>query len=262
MKHGQRNINNCPRPLLRSFNIFFGAAAKQNTGATKAAAKEARALMARLGVAPDRITVNAQISRAVKEGRLDEAIETFGRLLDGVRPALGVRGPHCVRGVGRLTRCAYPLILKFYSKGRDCDSSAPGVPVYVLPMNPSILRKLTLTLYIFAFRVGKSLGVWLRTCIFVSRTILEARKGTQHCSPLALLYLDQTLIISLSPSCSIRQCPHFVLKYPLAGGCSSITPLIFFRSISNSRYLFRSAHALALSNQSTPKHAAHFSSHL
>lgn len=84
------NVNNHPRPLPGSFNIFFGAAAKQNTGASKAAAKEARALMAHLGVAPDRITVNAQISRAVKEGRLDEAIETFGRLLDGVRPALGI----------------------------------------------------------------------------------------------------------------------------------------------------------------------------
>lgn len=83
-------INNYPRPLLGSFNIFFGAATKQNTGASKAAAKEARALMARLGVAPDRITVNAQISGAVKEGRLDEAIETFGRLLGGVRPVLGV----------------------------------------------------------------------------------------------------------------------------------------------------------------------------
>ena len=93
--------NNCSCPLLRSFNIFFTAAAKQNSAASKAAAKEARALMDRLGVAPDRITVNAQISRAGKEGRLDEAIETFERLLDGVR--LAHEGHVFARAVGRLT---------------------------------------------------------------------------------------------------------------------------------------------------------------
>lgn len=40
--------------------------------------------MSRLGVAPDRITINARIDHAIKQGKLDEAIETFEQALDGV----------------------------------------------------------------------------------------------------------------------------------------------------------------------------------
>lgn len=40
--------------------------------------------MAQFGVAPDRVTINAQIDDAIKQDRLDEAIETFERALDGV----------------------------------------------------------------------------------------------------------------------------------------------------------------------------------
>lgn len=40
--------------------------------------------MGRLGVAPDRITINAQIDDAIKQERLDEAIDIFERALDGV----------------------------------------------------------------------------------------------------------------------------------------------------------------------------------
>jgi len=45
--------------------------------------------MSQFGVAPDRVTINAQIDCAIKQGRPDEAIQTFQRALDGVsKPAL------------------------------------------------------------------------------------------------------------------------------------------------------------------------------
>lgn len=68
--------------------------------------------MDRLGVAPDRITVNAQISRAVKEGRLDEAIGTFERLLDGVR--IAHEGPIAFVPLVDLHCTVYTLILVLY----------------------------------------------------------------------------------------------------------------------------------------------------
>ncbi len=71
-------------PWRCSFNIFFSAAAKQNSSASRAAAKKAGKLMSQFGVAPDRVTINAQIDYAIKQGRPDEAIETFERALDGV----------------------------------------------------------------------------------------------------------------------------------------------------------------------------------
>lgn len=40
--------------------------------------------MSQFGVAPDRVTINAQIDYAIKQGRPDEAVETFERALDGV----------------------------------------------------------------------------------------------------------------------------------------------------------------------------------
>ena len=71
-------------PRCCSFNIFFSAAAKQNSSASRAAAKKAKKLMSQFGVAPDRVTINAQIDYAIKQGRPDEAINTFERALDGV----------------------------------------------------------------------------------------------------------------------------------------------------------------------------------
>ena len=61
----------------------------------------------------------------------------------------------------------------------------------ILVMNPSVLQNLTVILH-SAFGAGKSLGVWLCTCMFVSHMIMEAREGTQSCLPLVLLCLDQT----------------------------------------------------------------------
>lgn len=77
------------RPPPRcSFNIFFSAAAKQNSSTSRAAAKKARKLMSQFGVEPDRVTVNSQIDHAIKQGRPGEAIETFEQALDGVSAAL------------------------------------------------------------------------------------------------------------------------------------------------------------------------------
>lgn len=67
-----------------SFNIFFNAAAKRNTDRSRAAVMKARELMIQWGVAPDRVTINAQVNHAIKEGRLDEAIDMFEKALDGV----------------------------------------------------------------------------------------------------------------------------------------------------------------------------------
>ncbi|CAM9605381.1 unnamed protein product, partial [Hapterophycus canaliculatus] len=75
-------------PDAYTFNIFFNAAAKENSCASRAAAKKARQLMAQIGVAPDRITINSQIDDAIKQDRLDEAIETFERALDGAFPGV------------------------------------------------------------------------------------------------------------------------------------------------------------------------------
>ncbi|CAM9143566.1 unnamed protein product [Scytosiphon promiscuus] len=76
------------KPDVYTFNIFFNAAAKENSCASRAAAKKARHLMAQFGVAPDRITVNAQIDDAIKQERLDEAIEMFERAVDGGFPGV------------------------------------------------------------------------------------------------------------------------------------------------------------------------------
>lgn len=63
----------------------MGAALKHNTRASAIAAAKAQALMVEWGVAPDRVTINARISAAIKQGRLDEAIEIFDKALNGVR---------------------------------------------------------------------------------------------------------------------------------------------------------------------------------
>lgn len=44
--------------------------------------------MSQFGVAPDRVTINAKIDYAIKQGRPSEAIEIFERALEGVSPAL------------------------------------------------------------------------------------------------------------------------------------------------------------------------------
>ncbi|CAM9125160.1 unnamed protein product [Ectocarpus fasciculatus] len=75
-------------PDAYTFNLFFSAAAKTRSSASRDAAKKAEQLMSRLGVAPDRITINARIDHAIKQGRLDEAIETFERALDGDFPGV------------------------------------------------------------------------------------------------------------------------------------------------------------------------------
>lgn len=73
-------------PLYR-FNIFFSAAAKQNNPSSRAAVQKAQQTMLQWGVAPDRVTINAQINYAIKEGRLEDAIETFEQALNGVSQA-------------------------------------------------------------------------------------------------------------------------------------------------------------------------------
>ena len=40
--------------------------------------------MKQWGVAPDRITVNAEIDGAIKRGRLEEAVDIFEKTLNGV----------------------------------------------------------------------------------------------------------------------------------------------------------------------------------
>lgn len=40
--------------------------------------------MKQWGVAPDRITINAEIDRAIKRGRLEEAVDIFEKMLNGV----------------------------------------------------------------------------------------------------------------------------------------------------------------------------------
>lgn len=66
------------------FNILLGAASKQHTAASKAAAKRAEELMVQWGVAPDRVTINSKIKHAIKQGNLEEAIDIFEQALDGV----------------------------------------------------------------------------------------------------------------------------------------------------------------------------------
>lgn len=44
--------------------------------------------MSQFGVAPDRVTINAQIDYAIKQGKPSEAIEIFERALEGVSLAL------------------------------------------------------------------------------------------------------------------------------------------------------------------------------
>ncbi|CAM9296218.1 unnamed protein product [Ectocarpus sp. 4 AP-2014] len=75
-------------PDAYTFNLFFSAAAKKRSSASRAAAKKAEHLMSHLGVAPDRITINARIDHAIKQGKLDEAIETFEQALDGDFPGV------------------------------------------------------------------------------------------------------------------------------------------------------------------------------
>lgn len=44
--------------------------------------------MSQFGVAPDRVTINAQIDYAIKQGKPSEAIEIFEQALQGVSPIL------------------------------------------------------------------------------------------------------------------------------------------------------------------------------
>ncbi|CAM9131809.1 unnamed protein product [Ectocarpus sp. 12 AP-2014] len=75
-------------PDAYTFNLFFSAAAKKRSSASRVAAKKAEHLMSHLGVAPDRITINARIDHAIKQGKLDEAIKTFQQALDGDFPGV------------------------------------------------------------------------------------------------------------------------------------------------------------------------------
>lgn len=70
--------------LLRSFNVFYSAASRQDTAAGQTAVAKAQELMSRWGVAPDRVTINTLIDQAIKHGRLEEAIKIFERVLRGV----------------------------------------------------------------------------------------------------------------------------------------------------------------------------------
>eukprot|EP00752_Nemacystus_decipiens_P002229 g2115.t1 len=75
-------------PDAFTFNIFFSAAAKQNSSASRDAAEQAGKLMSQFGVAPDRVTINAQIDHAIKQGRPSEATEIFERALEGGFPGV------------------------------------------------------------------------------------------------------------------------------------------------------------------------------
>lgn len=89
---------------------------------------------------------------------------------------------------------------------------------------------------------------------------VQATEGRQRRPPTMFassdLVLGSNLHCFVAPFSLYPPLPTLYAKCTLAGRCCSITALILFSSISHSRYLFRSTHALAVYHRSTPKHEA------
>lgn len=76
------------------FNILFDAGAKQDSVESREALEKVHEMMSDLGVAPDRVTINAKINHAILQGKFDEAKGIFEKTLDGVSAVIRGRCLH------------------------------------------------------------------------------------------------------------------------------------------------------------------------